>query len=202
MDERKQRREAFFEMFRKQHPKPYFNFTNIKPSKYLEYEVLNQSNYIEIYKMFKGDTNPYIMKEYQNLERLEEYTDYQVNYNRYSPKRGGCDWLFKLKESKEYIGLLNLYDMSLENFADNDKRCTIGFSTKKAYRRKGFTREAVTNLIHHIYQNFPEREKILAYTKKENEASKRFLEKLGFKTSKEDYISERYDYFELLKQPR
>ena len=73
-----------------------------------------------------------------------------------------------------------MYDLNLESYNDNNKKCSIGFTTKKSFRRKHYTTEAVFALIEYIFCNF-DFEKILADTYKEDVASNEFLKKIGFK---------------------
>lgn len=158
--------------------------------------MLSESNYLEIYEMFKNDESEFVQKGYKDKTSLEEYLDYQLNYNRYSPKKCSCDWFYKLKDGGEYIGLLNMYELSRETFANNHKKCMIGFTTKKEFRRKYFTTEAVKSLIEHVFNAY-DLEKVIANTNKTNEASKKLMEKIGFKDVTEDfYYAESYDFFE------
>ena len=130
------------------------------------------------------------------MEELEKYKDYILKDSRFSSKRGACDWLVKLKETDTYIGIINLFDMSRETYNDTHKKCMIGFNTKASFRRKYYTYEAVQQLSKHIFEHFG-RNKIIADVEKENTASKKLLEKLGFKENTAAYYyADDYDFFE------
>jgi RimJ/RimL family protein N-acetyltransferase len=192
------RSQSFFKHFREQHPQPYYHFTNLPDSERLTYEMLSTSNYKEVPKMFKEEDNPFVIDEYKSEEKFVEYTSYLLNYNRFSPKYGACDWLFKLKETGEYIGIVNVYDLNRERFNDHHLKCTIGFNVKAEFRKLKYTTEAVQQLLAYIPKQFS-RNKIVAYTQKDNIPSISFLKKLGFIDKTEEYTYEdRYSFFELM----
>ena len=126
-------RQAFYDTYRKTHPEPYFAWGNLPPTERLEFELLSTANYRRIYELFQGDPNPFVLKDYKDLNDLEEYVSYQLSYSYYSPRRGGCNWLYKLKETPMYVGILNLYELSQETLADNHKKGMIGYSTSQQY---------------------------------------------------------------------
>ncbi|MEM6396341.1 MAG: GNAT family N-acetyltransferase [Bacteroidota bacterium] len=119
-----------------------------------------------------------------------------LNYNRFSPKRGAADWFVLLRSTNEYVGLINLYELSLETFADNHKKCMIGFQTKVIFQNKGYTKEAVLQLMRYAYDQM-NRNKIIASTEKDNIPSKQLLLKIGFTKETEKYIyGDSEDFFE------
>ncbi len=186
----------FYQNYLERKQTPFYDFVNLEPTARLEFELLDDINYKEVFELFKEDDNPFVLEDYKNLEELDKYKNYILKDSRFSSKRGGCDWLVKLKQTNIYIGIINLYDMSRETFNDNHKKCMIGFNTNNAFRRKYYTSEAVQQLKKHIYEHFG-RNKIIANVDKKNTASKKFLEKLGFKeNTKAYYYSDLYDYFE------
>jgi len=189
----------FFRRHKKRNSKPYFAWNNLPPTERLDFELLSTSNYGRVLELFQEDTSSFVQEDYKTLAALEEYVDYQLNYAYYSPKRGGCDWLFKLKNNHQYIGILNLYELSKETFADNHKKCMIGYCTVEEQRRKGYTKEAVSNLIDYAFGDL-NIEKIIAKTEKENYGSKAFLAALNFREEIEKYYySELFDFFELVR---
>ena len=198
MDEKTNReKDSYFDTFINQNYKPHFNFNNIGASDRLTYHLLDKHNYLEVLEMFKDDENKFVQSDYKSLEKLEKYVHYLLNYARFSAKRAGCDWIFRLKETGESLGLLNLYELSLENYNDKHKKCMIGFTTCEKFRRQYYTSEAVKSLIHHIFEEM-RMEKIIAHTYKDNYVSKAFLKHLSFVDKTENYhYKDKYDYFEL-----
>ncbi|MEM1328799.1 MAG: GNAT family N-acetyltransferase [Bacteroidota bacterium] len=200
MDNSEESRRAYFEELRKRNRTPHFPFVNLPPTERLVFEMLTEDNMMVIYELFKDDENPFVEKYYKDEKLLKECMDIQLYQQRFSAKRGACDWLMKLKETQTYVGLLNLYNLSLEDFNDNHKKCMIGFSTSAAFRRKGYTQEAVLGLMEHIAVHY-QRNIIRAYAKKDNLASKGLLQKIGFQNCNNEYdFTEQYDYFELVKE--
>lgn len=191
----KDRQDSFLKQFRESHPKPYYSFLDLPDSEKLSYEMLSLENHYAVPKMFSEENNPFVIDEYKDEDKFSQYTQYHLNYNRFSPKNGGCDWLFKLKDSEEYIGILNVYDLNRENIADRHLRCTIGFNTRIECRRKGYTLEAVKHLLEYIPDQFG-RTIVLAYTHKNNYPSINLLMKLGFVNKSDEYTNDKYSFFE------
>lgn len=158
--------------------------------------MLDEHNYLEVYQMFKEDDNPFVIEEYKQLEKLERYIDTLLNYTKTSTKRGGCDWLVRLRETDEYTSLINICDLSRETFNDNHKKCMIGFTTAKKYQQQYYILEAVNHLMKYAVTHFG-MELIIADTDKQNEVSKKFLRKLGFvEGTNKYYYADKYDFFE------
>lgn len=100
-------------------------------------------------------------------------------------------WLYELaiilKETKEFIGIVSLYDVSKP-----DKKTMIGYWIGKKYRGRGYAKEAVKKMIDFSFESL-ELNKISAKTMAENEKSKCLLKKMGFEkigTKKWDKIIE------------
>jgi predicted acetyltransferase len=70
------------------------------------------------------------------------------NHGAHLSTHGSQDWLFKY--DNQYAGILHLYDLSLETFADNNQRCWIGFATSSSYRNKGITKKILNHFISYI----------------------------------------------------
>jgi RimJ/RimL family protein N-acetyltransferase len=99
--------------------------------------------------------------------------------------------------------VLHLYDLSRSETDDRHRRCTIGFATAGPYRGQGFTREAVHHLLGHLFDSFG-MEKVLSYTRRENYAAARLLERLGFQNCDAVYAAGskelRYRYYEMSRE--
>jgi RimJ/RimL family protein N-acetyltransferase len=198
MEEKAPSLSDFLAQFRKTPAEPSYEYIDLPDTERLTFELVTEDNYTTIHQLFANDSNPFVINDYKDSNELEKYIDCQLNYNRYSRKYGACDWLIQLKETKQYIGILNLYSLSQETFNDIHKRCMIGFSMSEAFRRKYYTLEAVRQLIDHANQHYG-RNKIVANTEKDNRASQSFLRKMGFEERTEDYYyKDKYDYFVLL----
>jgi RimJ/RimL family protein N-acetyltransferase len=161
---------------------------------------MNDENYLEVFETFKNDMNSFVLKDYKDLEKWEDYVDYQLYWNRLSCKNGGCDWLIKLKNTQQTVGILNLYELNRETYNDNHKKCMIGYSIGEAFRRQHYATEAVKQLVLHAFEYF-DLHTIIANTEKDNLASKALLTNFGFVEKTEKYYySEEHDYFELHKK--
>lgn len=178
----------YYRFFLEMHPNPYFRFENIPASGRLEYELLSESNYMHILNMFQYDLSPYIVDYYQDANKLKIFAESEIYYHRNSPKYGGCDWLIKLKSTDEYIGVLNLYNLSIAGLLDTTRYCSIGYNLKESARRKGYATEAVNSLTGYIFLNIPAIRTILIGIERYNQAGKLFAKSIGFKYSRLPYF--------------
>ena len=158
---------------------------------------MTTENFQQLYLLFEGDDSPFTDKRFKQYDSAKLYASELEKYGRFSPKHGSQDWLFKWKD--EYAGILHLYDLSLETFAENNKRCWIGFATKPSLRKKGITKKVVSHFINYIFQYFPEINFIHAMTLKENIAAEALLFSLGFKRDEEERLSKNHNFYLLEK---
>ena len=168
---------------------------NLPDSENLSYELLDFSNYLIIYDMFKDDNNPFVENYYKDEKLLyDEITSY-LEYSMGSFKRGACSWLYKLKDTGEYVGNIDLYNISYENYDNARHKCSIGFTTRACFRQQNYTTEAIKNLLNHILTHY-ERNIVVADTKLENIPTQMLLKKLGFSVV-QDYDDVENMYFKL-----
>ena len=179
-------------MIKQQSKEPYFVFPDVVPYKELSYEKLTSANFEQLYMLFQTDNCSFTDERFKNYKKAEEYADYLEKNGAYSPKHGGQDWLYLWKN--DYAGILHLYDLSLETFAENNRRCWIGFATKPALRNKGITKKAVWYFIQYIQKSLPFIQSIHAMTLKENIASTALLKSVGFYEDGER-MSEEHSFF-------
>ncbi len=176
--------------------KPAFDFRNLPPSGNLTYELLSWDNYMQFHLLFKDDSNEFVDRRFKNIGDVRQYTEYQMEYAWYSPKRGGCDWFFL--QDNQYAGVIHLYNLSRDK--DSSYQCTIGFATAAPFRRQGLTREAVWHLLNQVFYHFDKQE-VLSYTRLGNIASMGLLKSLGFENCDEDYQldedSRQYHFFRM-----
>lgn len=175
-------------------PKTLHHFPLFQPSQRLAYVPLTVANSHHLVEMFQYDENIFIEERFKDEVKAKKYAE-ESEAAKYYAKHGGCDFLIRLKESETYIGVLHLFDLSTEEFADNHLRASIGFSIAVPFRRQYFATEAVKHLIDYA-QNALKKTNILAYTHPENEAANDFLLSLDMTLNTEDYIFG-YNYYEL-----
>jgi RimJ/RimL family protein N-acetyltransferase len=173
--------------------KAYFDFPDIDNTDEFSFEKLTTENFQQLYLLFENDDSLFTDERFKKYNTAEQYAVYLDKYGRYSPKHGSQDWIFKWKG--EYAGVLHLYDLSLETFAENNKRCWIGFATKPSLRKKGITQKAVCHFVNYIYKNYPEIKYIHAMTMKENVAAGAFLYSAGFEKDEEKRLSTAHNFY-------
>ena len=164
----------------------------------LSFEALSQDNWQELYHLFKEDENSFVAQEYKNKDTVKNYYHSYLYFRNATPKVTVHDWLFKLKNTGEYAGLLNLYDIIFDQNSPYYKMCSIGYATAEKFRGKGLTKEAVQALIDYAFTTHLEC--ITATTANENTSSRRLLQSLGFSINTKDHKDDLENkYFELRK---
>lgn len=179
-------------------PGPYFDFPELPPFGKFSFEPLTTDNAAQLYLLFEDDNSPFTDERFRTYDGVMEYAGAQERWGRFSPKHGGQDWFFK--RGDEYIGILHLYDLSLETWNDNHRRCWIGFGIKPAHRQKGIAKEVVTHFIASIWTLFPHMQYIHCMTDPQNFPSKALMLSLGFRQDDTERLSDRYCFF-LLERP-
>lgn len=159
----------------------------IPSSQHLSYELVTVSNYQKIVDIFTEDEHPFVSESYKVRKKLKVYFENMEKLRLAKSKYAGQEWMVYHREDQKYIGIVSLYDLSTEEYNDNDQRCTLGFAINTAYRRKGYGSEAVNALIHYAKHSLG-RHLALAYTHDSNPASKKILAKLGFQDVTGQYI--------------
>lgn len=174
-------------------------FLNIEPTERLEFEELSAGNFLQLVTVFQEDSNLFIQEGYKNAESARKYYEGYNYFRHHSSQTSNCDWLFKLKSTGAYVGLLNLYDLNFDKNSNYHKMCSIGYATGEKYRRKGLTKEAVLALIKYTFTEL-NLESIMASTMNDNIASRLFLQSISFSANTKDYENNiKNKYFELKK---
>ncbi len=177
--------------------KQYFTFPEIDLAGEFSFEKLSAENFPQLYLLFENDDSPFTEECFKKYDGAKKYTESLEKYGRTSPKHGSQDWLFKW--NGKYAGVLHLYDLSLETFGENNKRCWISFAITPALRRKGFTQKALSYFLQYTWNNYPEIKYIHSMTLKGNIAAQNLLSAAGFDKDEEERHSKMH-YFYLLKK--
>jgi [ribosomal protein S5]-alanine N-acetyltransferase len=127
-----------------------------------------------IFKILSLDevTRYYGTDRFTSIEEAKKLIDmFQKNFYEKRSMR----WGIVLKENNKFIGTLGLNGLQLKN-----KKAEIGYEIHPSYWRKGYTSEAIKEVLRYSYLEL-ELNRIGAVVYVENEASSNLLEKLGFK---------------------
>jgi [ribosomal protein S5]-alanine N-acetyltransferase len=88
-------------------------------------------------------------------------------------------WLYELgivlKETQEFMGIVSLYDVDKP-----ENKAKLGYWIGKRYRRKGYTKEAIEEIIRFAFKEL-KLNKISAKTMASNKKSESLLKKLNFR---------------------
>jgi RimJ/RimL family protein N-acetyltransferase len=157
-----------------------FDYKNLPDTNRLHYELMTWDNFQNMLTLFHNDPNPFVSNEFKTLENVEFYAVSQLEFNRFSHKRGACDWFLRDKVTHELVGVLHLYELNTEYYNGKHPACVFGYSITEKYRAQGYAYEAATHLLKQIPLIF-KRYEVKAISKNANTASCQLLKKLGFK---------------------
>lgn len=174
---------------------PLFRFPEIPDDDKFVFEKLTSENFSQLYLMFEGDDSPFTDEQFKTYQGAESFARLREAHGAYTAKHGGQDWLFRLKSSGQYAGILHLYDLSLETFGENNKRCWIGFALRPDLRSKGIMMEALRTFIGYVLDTYSQIHYLHAMTAKENLAAQKLLLRCGFDADPEQRLSERHCFF-------
>jgi RimJ/RimL family protein N-acetyltransferase len=177
---------------------PYFVFEDIPPYEEFLFEKLTSKNFEQLYQMFESDESSFTDARFKDYAKAALYARHLKEYGVYLPKHGSQDWLYLL--NGKYAGVFHLYDLSLETFAENNKRCWIGFATKPALRNKGITKKALRYFLKYIFKDYPFIEYIHSMTLKENTAAKALLKAVGFSEDEDERMSKVHAFYLLQRK--
>jgi RimJ/RimL family protein N-acetyltransferase len=173
--------------------KPFFTFPKIKAVEEFRFEKLTSNNFECLYKMFENDENKFTDDRFKHYESARDYTTDLEKYRAFSPKYGGQDWLFLFRN--DYAGILHLYNLSLETFSENNKRCWVGFATKPESRNKGLTKKVLEIFLQYIFDYYPFIKYIHVMTDKNNIASQALLNALNFERDFTERASKEHHFY-------
>jgi RimJ/RimL family protein N-acetyltransferase len=177
--------------------KPFFTFPDINPVEKFSFEKFTSKNFRQLFLLFKNDDNVFTDERFKTYASAKAYAKEREQYGAFSSKHGGQDWLFLYEGN--YAGIVHLYDLSLETFAENHKRCWIGYAIKPELRNRGLTKQVVQIFINYIFENYPLIKYMHVMTDKNNNASQALLQSLNFSRDLTKRVSQE-SHFYLLKR--
>jgi RimJ/RimL family protein N-acetyltransferase len=158
-------------------------FPPMSDSERLSFEIITDNNYSTLVSLFETDENPFIDERFKSFDQAKEYAE-DLKDMLYDTKHGGCDFLIRLKNTPIYIGVLHLFDFSLETY--RAQSCTLGFAIAAPFRRNRYATEAMQQLINYAHTHH-NKKSFLVYTDKENLPSNAFVQNLNMILANEDY---------------
>lgn len=188
----------FYTEFRKHHTKRHFNFPEVPVAGGIAFESLTPDNATQLHLLFENDDSPFVDDRFKTIEEAKDYAKFLEFCGAYTAKHGGHDWLFRFVNG-QYLGVLHLHDLSLETFAQNNKRAWIGFATNKNFRMQGITSFVVCHFIQYIFESYPVIDFIHAMTEKNNLPSINFLKSCGFLPDHSERLSKEHRFFILTR---
>ena len=105
--------------------------------------------------------------------------------NGFTERNERINWAMELKDTGQVIGLLGYVNIKAEHH-----RAEVGYSTARAWQRRGYTREALAEVVRYGYEQM-ELHSIEAVVDAENTPSLRLLENIGFRQEaffREDFL--------------
>ena len=154
---------------------------------------LSIEDYQDIFDL-RSDTEINKFLNRKLCETTEDAKKFINNINENIEKGGTYYWAISLKETKQLVGTICLFDFSTEK-----NSCEIGYELMMKYQKQGIMQEATEKVIEFVFQTLKVK-KILAYTHYENQNSTNLLLKLNFlKSIEQDKENPKLTIFTLTK---
>jgi len=119
--------------------------------------------------------NKYIRrKESDKTKNLDDAINFIIKIDKGLTDNSFISWGICLKNNDKIIGSICLW-----NFSADRKEAEMGYDLSPSFQRQGIMTEAMKKVVEYGFQELA-LDKIEAYTHKENEGSKRLLEKNQF----------------------
>jgi [ribosomal protein S5]-alanine N-acetyltransferase len=164
----------------------FFPILETERLKLIEITPNHADNIFEILSL-EEVTRYYGTDTFRSIEEAKKLIDmFQKNFY----EKRSIRWGIVLKENHTLIGTLGLNGLQLKN-----KRAEIGYELHPSYWRKGYTSEAIKQVLQYSFLEL-RLNRIGAVVYIENEASSNLLEKLGFKKEGElrEYLFQNNSY--------
>lgn len=154
---------------------------------------LSIDDHQEIFSL-RSDTeiNKYLDRE--PSKTIEDAINFINKINENIEKGGTYYWAISLKETKQLVGTICLFDFSIEK-----NSCEIGYELLMKYQKQRIMQEAAEKVIEFVFQTL-KFTKILAFSHSENQNSTNLLLKLNFlKSIEQDKENPNLTIFTLTK---
>lgn len=112
--------------------------------------------------------------ENRKTRNLDDAVKFIGELNQYFESNKSITWGISLKNEDNIIGTICLW-----NFSEDNKTAEVGFDLNPKFQGKGFMNESMMAIIDFGFTEL-KLSKIEAFTHRENENSKKLLEKNGF----------------------
>ena len=137
--------------------------------------LLNRIEASDHVNIFKGLSNPEVIKYYGvNYSSFEE-TQEQMNWYSNLEKSNSGMWLaIRMKDTGEFCGAIGISDYQKEH-----RKAELGFWLLPKYWKKGFLQESAKEVIDYLF-NEQHLHRLEAFIEAENQNSSKTLQNLGF----------------------
>lgn len=115
----------------------------------------------------------------QPCKTIEDAKKFIIMIKENIEKGGTYYWAISLKDTKQLVGTICLFD-----FSNEKKSCEIGYELMMKFQRQGIMQEALQAVINFVFQTL-KLKKVIAFTHSENQNSTNLLLKFNFLKSLE-----------------
>lgn len=132
------------------------------------------SDFQDILEMFEDDDALQYIPHLHKRD-VKYYEDYLNDKMEIIAQKKGYYWVVRMKEDGDFLGCINVTPIST-----SDNRIQIGWITRREYWKKGLASEAVNAVFTYSKEELRFTE-IYGFYEKDNVASQRIFDRLGFK---------------------
>jgi ribosomal-protein-alanine N-acetyltransferase len=123
------------------------------------------------------EINKYLDRQVSNS--IDDARNFINKVNENINKNDSLYWAITLSDSNIFVGTICLFGLSDENH-----KCEIGYELLTNFQRQGIMKEALAKVIDYAF-NTIKVQRIEAFSHRDNQSSKKLLEKLSFRNTNE-----------------
>lgn len=150
-------------------------FPKISTERLLLRKIEKSDGEVILYLRSDEVINKYIQRpEHRKTKNISDALEHIQKLSNETESNKSFSWGITLKDDPKIIGTICIW-----NFSDDRKKGEVGYDLNPAFQGKGIMSEALTSVMNFGFNEL-NLNTIEAFTHKENESSKRLLEKNGF----------------------
>lgn len=153
----------------------FIPFPELKTDRLLLRRIQKSDAEIILFLRSNETVNKYIYrKESDKTKSLADALDFISKIDSGIKDHSFISWGMSLSDQNKIIGTICLW-----NFSADQKEAELGYDLSPSFQGQGFMTEALKKVVYYGFQVLA-LDKIVAYTHRDNESSKRLLEKNQF----------------------
>lgn len=190
--------EEFYTRFTEQHKPEHLNSPEVPHAVNIVFEGLRGKEATQFGRLFQNDALPFVNEGFKTPAQATGCAKHLDACSACATEYGSADRLVRFAGG-DRTGVLRLYDLSLETFAQNRKGARAGVAAKEKFRKTGLLSKAVRHFMQTTFDGLAVIDFIYAVTSKANTAAMNFLRRWGVRYGPAERFSKDDPFFSLTR---